>query len=323
MMRWEHLATEADGVSADFRGITFHEVAARSMLNRMRGATKGGVAWTFNPYRGCSHACTYCLARDGHDHLGLGITTGFSSQIVVKTNAAEILDSELRRGRARGDWVMMGVATDCYQRAEGRFTLMPGILRALAAHRISFTTATKSALLSRDLDLFAEAAESAPILVMTSIGSLDDRVRRAFEPATAPPRARLELVRRLTEAGIPAGVLIAPVIPHAGDRPADLDALVDACAAAGAVTVWPDIMRVSPAIRPWFLQQAADALPRHLHQQLAASYGTRRAMPAQTSTASSAHIHARAAHNGLPAWQDYIRAHPPHQPPEQLPLPLT
>ncbi|MGK5629204.1 radical SAM protein [Streptomyces sp. URMC 123] len=322
-MRWDHLAADALGVSADFRDITFHEITARSMLNRMRGAPRGGVAWTFNPYRGCSHACTYCLARDGHDHLGLGVTTGFSSQIVVKTNAAAVLESELRGGRARGDWVMMGVATDCYQRAEGRYRLMPGILRTLAAHRISFTTATKSPLLARDLDLFAEAAERAPILVMTSLGSLDDRVRRAFEPAAAPPRARLELVHTLARAGIPAGVLLAPIIPYIGDRPADLDALVDACAEAGAVTVWPDIMRISPAIRPWFFAQAAEALPHHLYQRLVAGYGTRRGMPDGYVRRVTAHIHARAARNGLPAWQDYIRAHPPHRPPEQLPLPLT
>ncbi|RKN65928.1 radical SAM protein [Streptomyces klenkii] len=290
-----------------FRDITFHEQRARTLLNKIPGARPGGMAWTLNPYRGCTHACTYCFARDGHTRLGFDTGEGFNTQVVVKTNAAEVLRRELRGGKTGDDWVMVGTSTDCYQRAEGHYRLMPGILRTLADHRVNFTTTTKSALLRRDLGLFAEAARVANVLVMTSLGSLDERVWRAFEPGAAPPRARLATIAALRAAGVPAGVLVAPVIPHAGDRPAALDALVDACAEAGAVTVYPDIMRISPGARDWFLNQSAVHLPPHLHQRLAASYADSRAMPASYVREVTAHLHARAAHHGLPRWEDCIR----------------
>ncbi|MEV7524348.1 radical SAM protein [Streptomyces sp. NPDC091371] len=289
-----------------FQGVTFHEQRARTLLNKLPGARPGGMAWTLNPYRGCTHACTYCFARDGHTRLGLDPGTGFNTQIIVKTNATGVLRRELRGGKTGHDWVMVGTSTDCYQRGEGHYRLMPGILRVLADHRVNFTTTTKSALLRRDIPLYAEAARAANVLVMTSLGSLDDRVWRAFEPGTAPPRARLATIAALRAAGVPAGVLIAPVIPHAADHPAALDALVDACADAGAVTVYPDVMRISPGARDWFLAQSAAHLPPHLHQRLAASYTHHRAMPPPYVRQVTDHIHTRAAHHGMPRWEDYV-----------------
>lgn len=293
--------------SPGFRGVTFHEIQARTVLNRMPGATSGGMGWTLNPYRGCSHACTYCFARDGHHHLGHNTGEDFHTHLYVKTNAATVLRRELRTGKTGDQWVMVGTSTDCYQRAEGRYQLMPGILRALTDYRVPFTTTTKSTLLRRDIPRYAEAAQATDVLVMTSLGSLDDRVWRAFEPAASPPRARLDTIRALRDAGVPAGVLIAPVIPHAADHPDALDALVDACAAAGAVTVFPDVMRISPGARTWFLSQAERNLPPHLHQRLAASYaGSRRSMPPHYVQQVTDHIHARAAHHGIPRWTDYV-----------------
>lgn len=306
------LVTPPPTPAPGFRDVVFHEKRARTLLNKIPGARPGGMAWTLNPYRGCTHACTYCFARDGHAHLGFDTGSGFNTQVVVKTNAAEVLRRELRGGKTGDDWVMVGTSTDCYQRAEGHYRLMPGILRALADHRVNFTTTTKSALLRRDIPLYAEAARAANVLVMTSLGSLDDRVRRAFEPHAAPPRARLATIAALRAAGVPAGVLIAPVIPHAGDHPDALNALVDACAEAGAVTVWPDVMRVSPGARDWFLDQSAAHLPPHLHERLAASYAVSRAMPSAYVRDVTAHIHARASHHGLPRWEDYVRR--PHEP---------
>ncbi|WP_066927680.1 radical SAM protein [Streptomyces sp. NBRC 110611] len=294
--------------SPDFHGITLHEIQARTLLNRIRGAAPNGMGWTLNPYRGCTHACTYCFARDGHHHLGHNTGEDFQTHLYVKTNAATVLRREVRTGRTGDQWVMVGTSTDCYQRAEGRYQLMPGILRALIDYRVPFTTTTKSALLRRDIPLYAEAARVTDVLVMTSLGSLDDRVRRAFEPAASPPRARLDTLRALRAAGVPAGVLIAPVIPHAADHPDALNALVDACAEAGAVTVFPDIMRLSPGARPWFLSQAARHLPPRLHHRLAASYANSRALPPHYVQQVTDHIHARAAHHGIPRWQDYINS---------------
>ncbi|MEV8477488.1 radical SAM protein [Streptomyces sp. NPDC051173] len=273
----------------------------------MPGSPPGRMGWTLNPYRGCSHACTYCFARDGHDHLGHDTGADFHTHLYVKTNAPTVLRRELRTGKTGDRWVMVGTSTDCYQRAEGRYQLMPGILRAFIDYRVPFTTTTKSALLRRDINLYAEAARMTDVLVMTSLGSLDDRVWHAFEPAASPPRARLETIRALRDAGVPAGVLIAPVIPHAADHPAALDALVDACAEAGAVTVFPDVMRLSPGARAWFLGQAARTLPPRLHQRLAADYADRRAMPQEYIRQVTEHIHARAAHHGMPAWEDYMK----------------
>uniref|UniRef100_A0AAU2UZU5 Uncharacterized protein n=1 Tax=Streptomyces sp. NBC_00003 TaxID=2903608 RepID=A0AAU2UZU5_9ACTN len=121
-------------------------------------------------------------------------------------------------------------------------------------------------------------------------------------PARRRARARLDTIAALRAAGVPAGVLIAPVIPHAGDHPDAPDALVD----ARAVTVFPDTMRISPGARDWFLTQSARTLPPHLHHRLAADFATRRAMPPRYVQQVTAHIHARAAHHGLPRWEDYI-----------------
>ncbi|MFC9999404.1 radical SAM protein [Nocardia sp. NPDC127526] len=302
------------GRVAAFGGMAFHEIRARTMLNRMAGAPAGGMAWTLNPYRGCAHGCTYCFARTGHQRFGFGITEDFSNQIVVKVNAADILRAELRRGRARGDWVMVGTSTDCYQRAEARYRLMPEILTALADHGVNFTTTTKSALLKRDTELFARAAECADVLVMTSLGSLDDRVRRAFAPAASPPRARLDTIRALRAAGVPAGVLIAPIIPHVGDHPAALDALVDACVDAGALVVFPDVMRLKAVLRPWFLHRVAADLPPRLARRFAAGYGRREAMPEDYVRRVTAHVDARARQHGLPTWPEYIAARTPAKP---------
>ncbi|MFE0188088.1 radical SAM protein [Streptomyces sp. NPDC058989] len=292
----------------DFHGITFHEIQARTLLNRMPGTEPGGMGWTLNPYRGCTHACIYCFARDGHHHLGHNTGEDFQTHLYVKTNAAAVLRRELRTGKTRGQWVMVGTSTDCYQRAEGRYQLMPDILRALTDYRVPFTTTTKSALLRRDVALYAEAARVTDVLVMTSLGSLDNRVWRAFEPDAAPPGARLDTIRALRAAGVPAGVLIAPVIPHAADHPDALNALVDACAEVGAVTVFPDVMRLSPGARTWFLNQAARNLPPSLHHRLAADFTTRRAMPPRYVQQVTDHIHARAAQHGIPRWRDYIRS---------------
>ncbi|QHC26264.1 radical SAM protein [Streptomyces sp. GS7] len=300
--------TPAPPPSPDFHDVTFHEIQARTLLNRMPGATPDGMGWTLNPYRGCTHACTYCFARDGHHHLGHNTGEDFQTHLYVKTNAAAVLRRELHTGKTGSQWVMVGTSTDCYQRAEGRYQLMPGILRSLTDYRVPFTTTTKSALLRRDIALFTEAARVTDVLVMTSLGALDNRVWRAFEPAASPPRARLDTLRALRAAGVPAGVLIAPVIPHAADHPDALNTLVDACAEAGAVTVFPDVMRLSPGARDWFLDQAARNLPPRLHHRLAADFDTRRAMPSRYVQQVTDHIHARAAQHGIPRWQDYIRS---------------
>ncbi|MFJ6787130.1 Rv2578c family radical SAM protein [Streptomyces angustmyceticus] len=279
-MRWDNLG---DGPSAlfgadvvsrtvdtpEFRGITFHEVRARSILNRVPGASRMPFEWTVNPYRGCSHACVYCFARKTHGYLDLDTGQDFDSQIVVKVNAPELLRRELAGRRWRGDHIAMGTNVDCYQRAEGRYRLMPGIITALRDHANPFSILTKGTLVLRDLALLQQAAEVTDVGISVSVGFLDRELWRTVEPGTPAPERRLDVVRTLTAHGIPCGVLMAPVIPFLGDAPDQLRATVRAIAEAGAGSVTPLVLHLRPGAREWFMAW----LERH-HPQLVERYRT-------------------------------------------------
>ncbi|WP_432017926.1 Rv2578c family radical SAM protein [Streptomyces sp. 1222.5] len=275
-MRWENLTVESGepaehGRAADpalfgaeavttrtfdtpeFRGITFHEVRARSVLNRVPGASRMPFEWTVNPYRGCSHACVYCFARKTHSYLDLDTGIGFDTQIVVKVNAPDVLRRQLGSRRWTGDHVAMGTNVDCYQRAEGRYRLMPGIISALTEHANPFSILTKGTLILRDLELLTRAAEVTDIGVSVSVGFLDSALWRTVEPGTPAPERRLDVVRTLGEHGIGCGVLMAPVIPFLSDDPAQLRAMVRAIAAAGATSVTPLALHLRPGAREWFM----------------------------------------------------------------------
>ncbi|WP_274195002.1 Rv2578c family radical SAM protein [Actinomycetospora callitridis] len=402
----------------EFAGITFHEVRARSVLNRVPGASPMPFAWTVNPYRGCSHACTYCLSLDtrilmvdgtsvrladvrvgdlvvgsevrsngirslvptpvhaawtttkaawrvrlldgtaivasadhrfltrrgwvhvrpegcGGDerpHLRIGealvgaetladeafrrpgsppvapappgdepggrvvvgvdelpgeralgdLTTGtgdfvadgvishncfarnthtyldldagddFDRQVVVKLNAPEVLARELRAPRWAREHVAMGTNTDPYQRAEGRYALMPGIIKALGASGTPLSILTKGTLLARDLPELAAAARDVPVGVGVSLALLDPELHRRVEPGTPTPRARLDLVRRIRDAGLPCGVFVAPVLPGLTDSDEALDALLGEIAAAGASGASVLALHLRPGTREWF-----------------------------------------------------------------------
>ncbi|ARF58274.1 Rv2578c family radical SAM protein [Streptomyces gilvosporeus] len=263
-MRWDNLGDSpaalfgTDVVSRtidtpEFRGITFHEVRARSILNRVPGASRMPFEWTVNPYRGCSHACVYCFARKTHSYLDLDTGLDFDSQIVVKVNAPDLLRRELTARRWRGDHIAMGTNVDCYQRAEGRYALMPGILTALRDHANPFSVLTKGTLILRDLELLRQAAEVTDVGISVSVGFLDHALWRTVEPGTPAPSRRLDVVRTLTAHGITCGVLMAPVIPFLGDAPDQLRATVRAIAEAGAASVTPLVLHLRPGAREWFM----------------------------------------------------------------------
>ncbi|MFJ4481241.1 Rv2578c family radical SAM protein [Streptomyces longwoodensis] len=237
----------------EFRGITFHEIRARSILNRVPGASRMPFEWTVNPYRGCTHACVYCFARKTHSYLDLDTGIGFDTQIVVKVNAAEVLRRQLASPRWHGDHVAMGTNVDCYQRAEGRYRLMPGILAALRDRANPFSILTKGTLILRDLDLLRQAADVTDVGVSVSVGFTDRELWRTVEPGTPAPERRLEVVRTLADHGLGCGVLMAPVIPFLGDEPAQLRATVRAIAAAGATSVTPLVLHLRPGAREWFM----------------------------------------------------------------------
>jgi DNA repair photolyase len=239
--------------SPDFADVVFHEVAARSLLNRVPGGSSMPFGWTVNPYRGCSHACTYCFARGTHAYLELDTGRDFDSQVVVKVNAAEVLARETSRPGWAREHVAMGTNTDPYQRAEGRYALMPGIIAALHRSRTPFSILTKGTVLRRDLDLVAAAARDVPVGIGVSLALLDPELHATLEPGTPSPRARLALVRSVREAGLPCGVFVAPVLPHLTDSVAQLDALLGEVAAAGATGVTMVALHLRPGTRAWFL----------------------------------------------------------------------
>ena len=215
----------------------FYEVRAKSALNRVPEKSRMPFRWTINPYRGCSHACLYCFARPTHKYLDMDAGRDFEQQIVVKVNVPEVLAAELARPSWQGEHVAMGTNTDPYQWVEGRYKLMRGIWAAMRDARNPASVLTKSPLVLRDLDLLLELAEVAPVSANFSIPTLDEKAWRASEPRTPHPRARLEAVAELNRAGIPTGVLIAPLMPGINDAPRQVEAVLEAVAEAGATGV--------------------------------------------------------------------------------------
>jgi len=238
----------------EFAGMTFHEVHAKSALNHVPSASAMPFDWTVNPYRGCSHACGYCFARNTHTYLDLDAGRDFDSQVVVKVNVADVL----RRDLARPGWVhepvALGTNTDPYQRAEGRYRLMPGIISALAESGTPLSILTKGTLLRRDLPLLADAAASVPISIAMSIAVFDDALQDSIEPGTPTAAARLATVRAATDAGFRVTVFLMPILPHLTDSTAMLDHALARIREAGAARVVFGALHLRPGAKEWFWQ---------------------------------------------------------------------
>ena len=202
-----------------------------------------------------------CFARPTHEYLGMDAGEDFERRIVVKVNAVERLGAELAPGRWAGDHIAMGTNTDPYQRCEGKYRLTRGIVGVLAEAANPFSILTKSTLVLSDLELLAEAARRTDVAVNLSIGTLDEEVWRTTEPGTPHPLRRVEAVARLNDAGIPSGVLVAPVLPGLSDRPDQLEAVVRACVEAGARSISPILLHLRPGVREQYLGWLAGARP--------------------------------------------------------------
>src|SRR5690242_14638408 len=244
-----------------FRAMTFFEVQARSIINRVPDASRLPFRWTINPYRGCSHSCLYCYARKSHTYLDLDSGHDFDSKIVVKVNAPDLVRKELAAPRWRGEHIAMGTNVDCYQRAEGRYQLMPGILAALRDAANPFSILTKGTLILRDLDLIGEAAEVTDVGLAVSVGCADTVLWRELEPGTPSPQRRLEVCAAVTAAGLRCAVLMGPVVPFLSDSPEQLENTVRQIAQAGAASVTPIVLHLRTGAREWFFHWLGEAHP--------------------------------------------------------------
>ncbi len=207
--------------------------------------------YSINPYRGCEHGCAYCYARPYHEMLGMNAGLDSESKIVVKFDAAALLREELCHPGWKGDAIALSGVTDCYQPAERKFCITRGLLEVMLEAQQATTITTKNALILRDLDLLAPMATMGLVSVNISIATLDSELARELEPRTSTPLARLRAVRELSEAGVPICVLIAPIIPGLTDH--QIANVLQAAAAAGAVSAGCELLRLPLSVAPIFL----------------------------------------------------------------------
>lgn len=247
-------------------GIRFHEVLAKSALNRVPGS-RYGFNWTINPYRGCTHACAYCFARRTHTYLDMNAGRDFEREIVVKVNVPELLRVELARPSWRRELVALGTNTDPYQWVESRYRMMPEILAALEAAETPVSVLTKSPLVLRDVEIFERMAKKLSVSVNLSIPTLDEEAWRATEPHTPSPTARLEAVAELRSRGIDSGVLIAPLMPGINDHPDQVRPLVERAKAAGATFLGSVALHLRDGVKDvffaWLQEKRPDLLPQY------------------------------------------------------------
>jgi DNA repair photolyase len=281
-VRWDSQTVENDGRlrlpgykdavvrrfdAPEAMNIRFHEVRTKSALNRVPNGARLPFGWTVNPYRGCHHGCTYCFARPTHEYLDLNAAEDFEREIIVKVNVPEVLRAELARPSWKGEHVALGTNTDPYQWVEGRYKLMRGIWEALRHAANPCSILTKSPLVLRDVDLLKEIAERTDVSACLSVPTLDEKAWRATEPHTPHPRARLEAVKRLNEAGIPTGILIAPLMPGINDAPEQVERIVELATAAGAVHVGGNTLFLRGSVREiffgWLREHRPDLVPRY------------------------------------------------------------
>ena len=241
----------------------YREEPCRSALNRVRGMP---FAWSLNPYMGCAHRCTFCYVRAFEARADRPWDDRYGASIRVKPNVAEVLRRELARPSWDREPVAVGAATDPYQPAEGRYRLTRACIEAFPDAASPFSIITRGPLIVRDVDVLAEASHRADVSVTFSVPTLDDEIWRRTEPGTAPPRQRLRALSRLVEAGIEAGVGMAPILPGLSDRPELLADVVREARAAGATGIWANLLYLRPGTREHFLAALERDWPELLPQ---------------------------------------------------------
>jgi DNA repair photolyase len=223
-----------------------------------------GFHWSLNPYMGCAHRCAFCYVRGFERRADRPSDERYGTNIRVKANVVDVLRAELARRSWRRETVAIGAATDPYQPAEGRYRLTRGCIIALGEARTPLDLITRGPLIVRDVDVLAEASRRASVRVSISIATLDPELSARLEPGVAPPRQRLRAIRLLTDAGIAAGVALAPVLPGLTDAPRSMAAVLAAAREAGATHSWSNVLNLRAGTREHFLSVVEREWPEEL-----------------------------------------------------------
>ena len=247
------------------RGTQYFRDETKSVITR-NNSPDVGFETSLNPYRGCEHGCIYCYARPTHEYLGFSAGLDFESKIMVKTTAPELLRAELESPRWQPQTLVLSGVTDPYQPVERKLGITRGCLEVLARFRNPVAIITKNRLVTRDVDLLRDLAAYNGVAVNISVTSLDSNLQRVLEPRTSSPEARLNAIRQLRSAGIPTGVMVAPIIPGLTDH--EVPKIMDACAKAGAQFAGYTIVRLPWAVAPLFEHWLEEHFPERKEKVL-------------------------------------------------------
>lgn len=238
--------------------LEIYEETSQSVLTR-NDSPDVPFTWSVNPYRGCQHACAYCYARPYHEYLDLGAGTDFETKLFAKTNAPELLRRAFSKKSWTREWVTFSGITDCYQPLEASFGLTRECLQVCKECKTPASIITKSYLVVRDIDVLSELDRVAGSRVFVSIPFADAETAKLIEPQAPAPQRRFEAVRKISEAGLRVGVMIAPIIPGLNDR--DIPKLLEQAAACGASSAGYVPLRLAGSVRPVFLERLRQSMP--------------------------------------------------------------
>jgi DNA repair photolyase len=303
------LAAEGESIR-EGHNIEYFTLPTRSLLNRVVSNRNLPFTWAVNPYRGCEFACKYCYARYTHEFMEM-TDEDFEHKIFVKQHAADLLRQELKKVK-KGEEIAIGTATDPYQPAERRYEITRAILEEFARHRgFELGIVTKSNLILRDAELLHEVARHNRLFVNVTITTVNTELARILEPRAPRPDLRLDAVRQLNLAGVPAGVICAPVLPGITDHPRDLEAVVEAAARAGAKYLFANALFLKPCSASIFLPFLETEFP-HLVKSYRERYEQRAFLPpAFGKRLSQLMARLRAKHGIQNEYERYARrAHP-------------
>ena len=236
------------------------EITCKSLLNRI-DVPGFPFRWTLNPYRGCRHACRYCYARPTHEFWGMNAGNDFDQRVFAKVNAPQVLRDELRKPRWQGEPVAIGTASDPYEPAEAQYRLTRQIIEVMTEFRNPVSITTKGVLVRRDVDVLRDLYHAADAQVIFSVGSVDETVWKQIEPGTPNPKARLEAMQYLVECGIPAGVMMAPLLPGISDSAEAINETVQAAASHHAQFLSANLLFLKPGSREWFMPMLRESYP--------------------------------------------------------------